>query len=317
MTDTMDLLDHASQPDAGVIRTVRQALDGPLVIAGSTDESMCGALRLAELLTRRDRVAAHVLGVVRPTGFPVWAFADVDPEALEDGRRRQHLERVRQRVHQTVGRSGRFTVNVVSGSPTRALASEARGIGAAYILVGLAEEGTSERRTGEDAVLHVARSTDVPVLAVPVGCARLPASALLATDFSPASWSAAGAAMRVLAPGATLTLAHVEPEADLRDLGQEGWVRIYERGVTGLFEELAGALRAARDDVRIESVLLKGDPVPALLEYAARRACELIASGAQSASDIGDPFTGSVSTALLRGARCCVLIAPAGVPGGR
>jgi nucleotide-binding universal stress UspA family protein len=175
----------------------------------------------------------------------------------------------------------------------------------------LAAEGTSERRRGEDAVLQLASTADVPVLAVPADHARLPRRAVVAMDFSASSRYAALAALRLLAPGGLLTIAHVEPDADLRALGQEGWAEIYERGVAGLFDELAEALSAVRGDVAIETVLLGGEPATALLEYAALHESELIASGAQSASTRGGRFTGSVSAALLRGARAAVLLAPA------
>ncbi len=118
--------------------------------------------------------------------------------------------------------------------------------------------------------------------------------------------------MQLLAPGATLSLVHVEPEADLRALGQEGLAEIYERGVAALNEELTAELRGASDasDVTIETVLLRGEPAPALLDLAASRGCDLIAAGTQGAPALDRHLTGSVSTALLRGARCAVLIAP-------
>ncbi|HEU4566039.1 MAG TPA: universal stress protein [Gemmatimonadaceae bacterium] len=286
-----------------------RTLDGPLLIAGDDADASYGALTLGELLARRDRVNAHVLGAVRPVRSPVWSTVRVDPEALEAGRRGAFLERLRRRVHQAVGQSGFFSVDVVTGNPAWALAAEARARGSACILVGLAAPGTPERAASEDMVLHLTSTADVPVIAVPAEYARLPARALVAMDFSETSRRAAAMTARLLAPGATLTLAHVEPEADLRALGHEGLAEIYERGVAGLFEELVAELRGESDAV-IETVLLKGEAAPAVLDFAASRDYELIACGTQGESALDRHFTGSVSTALLRGAPRGVLIAP-------
>src|SRR5512146_1170533 len=56
--------------DYGVDALPRRALHGPVLIAGLDDATMFGALRFSELLARRDRLNAHVLGVIRPTDSP-------------------------------------------------------------------------------------------------------------------------------------------------------------------------------------------------------------------------------------------------------
>jgi hypothetical protein len=83
---------------------------GPLLIAGEDAEYTRGALHVAELLARRDRVNVHVLGAVRPLTFPATLLGEADREAMEEGRRLQHLDRIRQRLHQSVGMVGYFTV---------------------------------------------------------------------------------------------------------------------------------------------------------------------------------------------------------------
>jgi nucleotide-binding universal stress UspA family protein len=287
----------------------RRRLPGPVLIAGDDGDSFCGALHLGELLARRDRVNAHVVGVVRAVATPVWKFVGIDAEAIDAGRRVTYLDRLRQRVYRTVGRSALFSVDVVTGSPALALAAVARDRGSACILVGFADEDTAERRASEHVVLEMTRAVGVPVVAVPRTCASLPTRALVAMDFSASSRRAARAAMQLLAPGATLSLVHVAPEADLRALGQEGLAEIYERGVAACHQELSAEL-GGPPDVTIETVLLRGEPAPALLDLASNSQCDLIAAGTQGVSALDRQFTGSVSTALLRGARCAVLIAP-------
>ncbi|HEX6058838.1 MAG TPA: universal stress protein [Gemmatimonadaceae bacterium] len=292
--------------------TAVPTIEGSLLVAADAGEAMCGPLRLAELLARRDRVGVHVVGVVRPVGLPVWLSIDVNADALEEGRRQRHLEELRRRVTQTVGLAGLFDVEVVSGSPAPTLAAAARAHGAAFVLVGIEGQGTRGRSKSEDDVLQVTRTAHVPVVAAPRECGRLPSHALVAMDFSESSRRAARAALTLLAPDATLTLVHVEPVADLRALGREGWAEIYERGVARLFESLEEELGGA--GVRVESVVLEGDPVSALLEYAAKHGCDLIASGTQGVAAHGPCLTGSVSTALLRGSPVAMLVAPPTAP---
>ena len=286
----------------------RRGLISPLLVAGEETSSIDGALHVAQLLARRDDVNAHVLTVVRPLTLPASLLADVDREAWEEGRRQRQLALVRQQLHQAVGVSAHFSASAEGGSPAPTIARIARERGAELILVGLDARGAPRRAATEDAALQVTRTADVPVMAVPdVGL--LPRRGLVAMDFSEASVRAARAAILTLAPGGHLTLAHVEPDVNFRELGKEGWGEIYLRGVAGLFDQLADTLRAA-GDVHVETVVLRGDAPTALLEFAARGAFDLVAAGSQSAPWVEWHLTGSVSTSLLRGAHSIILIAP-------
>jgi nucleotide-binding universal stress UspA family protein len=289
-------------------------VSGSLLIAGEPTGPIDGALHLAQLLARRDRLSAHLLTVIRPVTLPALLIADIDSEAWEDGRRHRQLALIRQRLHQTVGMSAHFSVSAESGSPAPTIARIARERGAELVLVGLDRLGAPGRAATEEAALQATRTTDLPVVAVPPDYTLLPRRALVAIDFSEASVRAARAAVLLLAAGGSLTLAHVEPEVEFRELGKEGWGEIYARGVAGLFGELASALRVA-GDVEVDVVVLRGDVPAVLLELAARRGFELVAAGSQSAPWTEWHLTGSVSTSLLRGAPCAVLIAPPSKPG--
>jgi nucleotide-binding universal stress UspA family protein len=304
---------HPSAPPAeraeGRLTEARRALVGPLLVGGEEASPLDGALRLAQLLARRDRVNAHVLTVVRPLALPSTLLAGIDREAWEEGRRQRQLAVVRQRLHQTVGVSAHFSVSAERGSPAPTIARVARERGAELVLVGIEAHGAPGRAQTEDAALQVTRTADVPVVAVPPDRALLPRRALVAMDFSEASVRAARAAILALTSGGSLTLAHVEPDVEFRELGKEGWGEIYARGVAGLFEQLAGELRVP-GEVDVDTVVLRGDAPAVLLELAARGGFDLIAAGSQAAPWVEWHLTGSVSTSLLRGARCAVLIAP-------
>ena len=294
---------------AGAVAAARRTLVGPLLVAAEDASPVEGALRVAQLLARRDRVNAHVVTVVRPLALPASLFASGDHDAWEEFRRQQQLASVRQRLHETVGQTAHFRVTAESGSPAPAIARIARENQAELILLGIDAHGAPRRAATEDAALQVTRTADVPVVAVPSDVALLPRRALVAMDFSEASARAARAALVTLAGGGMLTLAHVAPEVDFREIGKEGWGQIYDRGVAGLFEQLADELRIP-GDVDVETVVVRGDASTQLLEIAARGAFELVAAGSQTAPWVEWHLTGSVSTSLLRGARCPVLIAP-------
>jgi nucleotide-binding universal stress UspA family protein len=177
------------------------------------------------------------------------------------------------------------------------------------ILVGIDAHGAAQRAETEDAALQVTRTAETPVLAIPPDVTLLPRRALVAMDFSDASVRAARAAAITLASGGSITLAHVAPDVDFREMRREGFERIYNRGVAGSFEHLVDELRVPKE-VDVDTVLLRGDASTLLLDLAARGAFELIAAGSQTAPWVEWHLTGSVSTSLLRGARCAVLIAP-------
>jgi nucleotide-binding universal stress UspA family protein len=293
----------------GAAAASRRAFVGPLLVAGEEASPIDGALHVAQLLARRDRVNAHVLSVVRPLALPASLFAADDHNGWEDGRRQQQLSSVRQRLYETVGRTAHFSVSAETGSPAPVIARVARDRRAELILLGIDAHGAPRRAATEDAALQVTRTADVPIVAVPPDVALLPRRALVAMDFSEASARAARAAALMLASGGSLTLAHVAPDVDFRGMGKEGWEHIYDRGVAGLFEQFVGDLRVP-GEVDVDTVFLRGDAPALILDLAARGAFELVAAGSQTAPWVEWHLTGSVSTSLLRGARCAVLIAP-------
>ena len=135
---------------------------------------MDGALRVAQLLARRDRVNAHVVTVVRPLSLPASLFPALDRDAWMEVRRQQQLSSVRQRLHETVGRTAYFSVSAESGSPAPVIARIARERRAELILLGIDAHGAPRRAETEDAALQVTRTTDTPVLAIPPNVALLP-----------------------------------------------------------------------------------------------------------------------------------------------
>jgi nucleotide-binding universal stress UspA family protein len=81
-----------------------------------------------------------------------------------------------------------------------------------------------------------------------------------------------------------------------------------------LAEAKAGLSKKGLADV--ETVLLEGDPVDRVLEYAEKHRPDLIVVGSRGLSDAGRFFLGSVSDGILHHARCSVLIVKSAGPFG-
>ena len=80
-------------------------------------------------------------------------------------------------------------------------------------------------------------------------------------------------------------------------------------GVVSRLEAVARRL-AVPPGVRIEYVSLRGAPSHELLAFAEEQRIDLLAAGAHGRSPLGRLVLGSVSTKLVRTARCWVLVAP-------
>jgi len=147
------------------------------------------------------------------------------------------------------------------------------------------------------------------VLAVPEGDVAAPRHAVAAIDFSEGSLRAARAALRLLGDRGVLELAHVVPRDRLLFdawVSQEEYMRFVRHSLTRFRARLA-----IPSSVRVEDVVLSGDPARELLSYAARAGADLIAVGSHGHGFVTRLVIGSVTTKLLRMASCAVLVIPA------
>ena len=62
--------------------------------------------------------------------------------------------------------------------------------------------------------------------------------------------------------------------------------------------------------IRVEYVLLHGDPAHEIIAFAEQMGIDMIAAGTHGRSALGRLVLGSVSTKLVRTAKCWVLVAP-------
>jgi nucleotide-binding universal stress UspA family protein len=162
-----------------------------------------------------------------------------------------------------------------------------------------------------ETTLQVMRLSPVPVLAVSTGCDNFH-GVVVATDFSAASDRAAKVALELLGKSGTLYAVHVEPPVELLPGGFAlvGDAR-YPGDVVVWFRRFIESLKPP-PGIIVETTVLNGKPVPAILEFADRVGASMIAAGSHSFTRVERFLLGSVSTGLVRNAKCPVLVAPAG-----
>ena len=290
-----------------------------LVVTEATGEER-GMLSVAELLARRDRINAHLIGVDRSSTDA----AALTPEAAADlhaAEQRRLLTRTREELNRTVGLGAYWSTDAALGDVVTVVSEQVRKGHTRLVLVALRDPGTERLRVA-DTLVNIASAVDVPILAVPRHLELLPTRVLIATDFSSASIRAARTALAVLGPRGTMSLVHVEPAIDYDALGHPAWREESAEGVSRLFDELRReldeeahrlpTLHRRRTSVVKETSLLRGEPAAVILEYAARHRNDLIVIGTRRVA-AGDTLPiGSVSMAVLRAAQAAVLLAQPG-----
>jgi nucleotide-binding universal stress UspA family protein len=273
-----------------------------------------GALRVARRLAERDGARVEVIAVYEPitlygtdplapaSGVPP-QFAIASMEALRD--------RVKAQLAEVGGPAIDWQVIGSAGPVSQAIARAAVRREADLILLGLRHPSTVERWIGRETLLRLAHLAHVPILAVAADATDLPARVLVATDFSDFSARVARAAAQWLAPGGRIDLAHVtwSPSPGDRWDGITEWQKTYRIGVQRRLDEVAESVKASGVG-EVHTHILSGDPSTAILQLAEELNAHLIAAGSHGVGFLGRVVMGSVSSKLVHGASCSLLIAP-------
>lgn len=292
---------------------------GPLLVA-TDGRAGVGALRAASHLAARSGRSVEVLAVFEP--LPMY-FGPIDvtrmPPQLEVERWDLLLSRVRRQLHEVLGPEVAWPVEVRQGDPAAVIAEVARERAADLIVVGAGRYHVLDRLLAEQTALRVIRHADRPVLTVPEAYDGLPESIVVATDFSPASAHAVEVALGLAEPGATLHLVHAwSPGAaagamlgDVLPLptALQSVVDEYARALPGRFARLR-TLLTDRPDVTVVTHTVDERAAPGILAYAHAHGASFVAAGRHGRPFIERLFVGSVTSALVRGAECAVLVTP-------
>ncbi|MET0398326.1 MAG: universal stress protein [Longimicrobiaceae bacterium] len=283
-----------------------------MLVATEGGAGSLGALRTAQALAERDGAEVEVLAVVEPAlgyGPPVNGTVP-GHEEIEATVARRVGDTVRRQLRGLGGGAAGWEVVVRIGSVAPTIAREAEARDADVIVLGRRVHEGLGRFLGRETALDVVRLAGVPVLAVPPEGGALPASVLVAVDFSEGGRDSARAALELLPAGGVVHLAHVSwsiPADAVRDGGQ--WVETYDDGARTRLDELRRVLEAP-GGVRVRTHLLHGEAAPQLLALAEREGVGLIVVGSHGNGFFSRAILGSVATRVFRGARCAVLLRP-------
>lgn len=278
-----------------------------LIVATIGDDKSLGALHLASALARRDGASVIALGAMMPFVGDVATIITASPIFVDEKTRRALLERIRTLVERVPG-TDRWSKRAIVGDPASVINDVALGAGASIVIMGLGHHGRLDRLFGGETTIPVIKRARLPVLVVPSGVRSLPHHAVAAVDFTAASVAAATLAASLLASDGTLTLAHARSFGDIQ--ARDGdLVDLYRTGAQVKLDEAVRDMRR-RTRRRVDSVMLTGEPGEAILRYAGRARCDLIALGGHEQGLMDRVLLGSVRTRVVRGAKCSVLIAP-------
>jgi nucleotide-binding universal stress UspA family protein len=282
---------------------------GPVLVALKPFDGGDSAISFAHWIAARRHAGLQAMSVIEmgDVGTMVAGLPPL-PQDYYDREREEVEADLRSRVTRA-GESRPPRVDVVEGPPGSTVAAAAAERRAGMIVIGTGQHGVLGRFLYGERALEVVRSAESAVLVVPPYAEPPIERAIVAVDFSQASVRAAVAALGMLDDGGRLTLVHVASTSrhlDGRAVRSEADV---ERRTRSLFARFLDALPDAVG-VRLDTITLRGDAVGALLRYAEDEEVQLIACGRRRHSIVERLLVGSVSTALVRGAPCCVLVAP-------
>jgi nucleotide-binding universal stress UspA family protein len=278
-----------------------------LIVATAGDDASLGAIHVGIALAHREAAAVTAIAVMPPFSPAVHGVLAPSPLASNEDGRLELLGVLRETLAAVPG-TEQWEKRAVIGMPASVINGLAGDAPRALILMGLGHHGRLDRLFGGETTVPVIQHAKVPVLVVASDARVLPRRAVAAVDFSEASMAAAAVAAELLDDDGTLTLAHVDSFGDAK--AQPGdLVDLYRAGARA---RLDAALRQVqrRTHRRVNGTSLHGEIAEALLEYAGRAKCDLIALGGHELGLVDRILLGSIRTKVVRGAKCSVLIAP-------
>ena len=231
------------------------------------------------------------------------------PASFEEERRASREDRVRACVDEIVDRRRGWEVEVEHGDPAASICRRARELDASLIVMGIGRHHPIDRIVGAEMTLRIIRHASCPVFAVVGELTQLPAEVVVATDFSPPCALAVEAVLPLLGDRATLHLVHVWEPSESTEPTMFEIEAAYERGLPSRFARFVSALHLPAG-VAVRTEVRKGKVVPQLLAYAESQDADLVLAGRHGLNPVARLFVGSVTTALVRGATCSVLVTP-------
>lgn len=288
-------------------------LTGPILVATDGTEASDAALQVAEGIARDHGLSTEAISVLEPLASlypPVDGLMVGLPPAISDRARSDlRMSVVKGRLRKTLRTGDAWKVQVKVGQVASSVAEAATAIDASLIVLGLGKHRPVDRLLGDEIAAQVVRRASIPVLAVPSDAKAPLRRTVVGIDFSRASVRAARAAVSLTTPPGHVWLAHVKPPLDIPTEVYEGASVIYSQGVVGAFQKIEEQLEPV-DLLEVRPVVLDGRVADELLGFASSHRADLLVTGAHGRSLVERLLIGSVTTRLLRAARCSVLVIP-------
>lgn len=283
---------------------------GPIVVATDGTESSDAALRAAAMLARETHAGVVALTVLESLPLVTADYGVIVPPIDEAPARRQSLmKRVREQVERLALDADDWTIEAREGDPAATIARAAGELDARLIVIGIGHHDLLDRLFGGETALHTLRLARVPVLAVPPDFNALPKRALIATDFTVASVSAARKARLLFDTIDHAYVVHVAPLPGLQPDVFGVWMSAFAEGVGPAFERVKAEMGLPLA-VTIETATITGKPSREILKFARENKVDLIVTGSRGAGLVDRILVGSTATGILRAAECAVLAVP-------
>ena len=231
------------------------------------------------------------------------------PPDFEETRKASRVEHLNASLAELQSAEPCWQVEVEHGDPVSGLLRRTGELDASLVLLGIGRHRPMDRLLGGETTLRVIRHTSCPVLAVSGELKQRPREVVVATDFSPQSMHAARTALPLLARGATVHVIHVWQPSITDDPQVIGIEKMYSRSITARLVRFVADLRTP-PGVSVRTEVREGRGATQLIAYANEHRADLIVAGRRGPDTIAHAFVGSVTSSLLRGATCSVLVAP-------
>lgn len=276
-----------------------------IVAVGGTDTA--GVLRAAQYFASSSGAGVLAVSVIEP--FPAYLGADMaalDP-SFETEEAASLLVNLNQQVAAVATPSSEWRTEILVGEPAHAIAEVARVRHSPFIVMGLGRHNPLDRLLGDETSLRTIRGASCPVLAVSADVKAPFREAVVATDFSPSSAKAAESILPFLTDGSVLHLVHVWQPSTTDDTRRRALDEAYVHSLPDRFHRFREIINVP-DGVSITEEVREGKTAERLLDYAKAHHADVIVAGRQGRTRLARLMVGRVTTALLRGATCSVLV---------
>ncbi len=275
-----------------------------ILLALDDDSVARAAVRVTSALARPRNTSVTVLRVIEVAAY---CTAESFPEltnaedlVLAADSSHSYRNELLRRVATLAGVDVDWHVVLELGNDARCIIRRSQAIDADLIVMGLEHHGLFARALAENTVRQVMASGVAPVLAVTRALETRPTRVVAGVDFTPSSIRAALLAGSLLDKHGSINLVYVIPASDSPSRSAEARVD----------EDFAELIMQFAPGTNVTGTRLYGRAADRLSAYAEEVGADLIAVGSHRYGLLERIRLGSVSAAVVRDARCSVLVAP-------